>query len=189
MKEQLKLKIGKYQLNLSTLVFFLGLAGILLIGISYLLPAGEGRKTGKDAGVMEADAKTYAAELEGRLCSILEQMEGVGTARVMVTLENGYRNVYAKSEKTNNDILQDIRAEDGKKTQEKQVTEQTYVLVDGTGGKVPLVTAQLEPEVKGVVVVCAGGDDPLVVRKVVDTVKVALDISSARISVSRLTAG
>ena len=45
------------------------------------------------------------------------------------------------------------------------------------------------PEVKGVVVVCEGGDDPLVVRKVVDTVKVALNLSSSRISVSRLTAG
>ena len=57
------------------------------------------------------------------------------------------------------------------------------------GGKSPLVTARLEPEVKGVVVVCEGGDDPLVVRKVVDTVKVALNLSSSRISVSRLTAG
>lgn len=189
MKEQLTLKIGKYRLNLSTLVFFLGLAGILLIGLSSLLPRGAERETGKDAGVMEADAGTYAAQLEERLCSILEQMEGVGTARVMVTLENGYQNIYAKSEKTNNDILRDIRAEDERKTQEKQVTEQTYILVDGSGGKVPLVTARLEPEVKGVVVVCQGGDDPLVVRKVVDTVRVALDISSARISVARLTAG
>ena len=66
------------------------------------------------------------------------------------------------------------------------MTEQTYVLVDGAGGKVPLVTAQLEPEVKGVVVVCQGGDDPLVVRRVVETVRVALNISSSRISVSRL---
>ena len=116
-------------------------------------------------------------------------MEGVGEVRVMVTLENGYRQVYAKSEKVNNDVLEDIRAQDEKKTQEKQVTEQTYVLVDGAGGKVPLVTARLEPEVKGVVVVCEGGGDPQVVGKVVDTVKVALNISSARIAVSRLSTG
>ena len=45
---------------------------------------------------------------------------------------------------------------------------------------------RLEPEVKGVVVVCQGGDDPLVVRRVVETVRVALNISSSRISVSRL---
>lgn len=186
MKEKQTLKIGKYRLNLNTLVFLLGIAGILLIGLSSLLPRGE--KAAEKASALE-EAKTYASQLEERLQSILEQMDGVGTARVMVTLENGYQNVYAKSEKVNNDVLQDIRAEDEKKTQEKQVTEQTYVLVDGAGGKVPLVTARLEPEVKGVVVVCEGGDDPLVVRKVVDTVKVALNLSSSRISVSRLTAG
>ncbi len=187
MKEKQTLKIGKYRQNLNTLVFLLGIAGILLIGLSSLLPRGE--KAAEKASALEEEAKTYASQLEERLQSILEQMDGVGTARVMVTLENGYQNVYAKSEKVNNDVLQDIRAEDEKKTQEKQVTEQTYILVDGVGGKSPLVTARLEPEVKGVVVVCEGGDDPLVVRKVVDTVKVALNLSSSRISVSRLTAG
>ncbi|MCI8652566.1 MAG: stage III sporulation protein AG [Angelakisella sp.] len=187
MKEQLILKIGKYRLNLSTLVFFLGLAGILLIGLSSWLPAGGGGE--KHTGVQEADAKAYSAQLEERLTAILQEIDGVGTARVMVTLENGYQKVYARSEKTNNDLLEDIRAGDEKKTQEKQTTEQTYVLVDGAGGKVPLVTAQLEPEIKGVVVVCEGGGDPQVAGKVVDTVRVALNISSARVSVSRLAAG
>ncbi len=189
MKEQRILKIGKYRLNLSTLVFMLGITGILLIGLSSWLPErGRDGREG-DAGIREADAKAYAAELESRLTAILQEIEGVGTARVMVTLENGYQKVYARSEKTNNDLLEDIRAENEKKTQEKQVTEQTYVLVDGAGGKVPLVTAQLEPEIKGVVVVCEGGSDPLVAGKVVDTVRVALNISSARVSVSRLAAG
>ena len=186
MKEQLILKIGKYRLNLSTLVFLLGITGILLIGLSSWLPEGTRKE---DPGLQEADARAYADGLEERLTAILQEIDGVGTARVMVTLENGYQKVYARSEKTNNDLLEDVRAGDEKKTQEKQVTEQTYVLVDGAGGKVPLVTAQLEPEVKGVVVVCEGGGDPLVAGKVVDTVRVALNISSARVSVSRLAAG
>ena len=91
--------------------------------------------------MLETDARAYASELESRLQSILEQMDGVGQARVMVTLENGYQKVYAKSEKVNNDVLEDIRAEDERKTQEKQVTEQTYILIDGAGGEQPLVTA------------------------------------------------
>ena len=184
MKEQLVCKIGKYRINLNTVVFILGIAGILLIGLSSLLP--EHKEEAPEAAVQETDAKAYAAQLEERLQGILQQTEGVGKAQVMVTLENGYRRVYAKSEKVNNDILEDVRAQDEKKTQEKQVTEQTYVLVDGAGGKVPLVTAELEPEIKGVVVVCQGGNDPLVVRRVVETVRVALNISSSRISVARL---
>ena len=187
MKEKIVWKIGKYRVRLDTVVFVLGIAGILLIGLSSLLP--ERGEPPQEVPVLETDTGAYAARLEERLQGILQQTEGVGKAQVMVTLENGYRQVYAKSEKVNNDILEDIRAQDEKKTQEKQVTEQTYVLVDGAGGKVPLVTAQLEPEVKGVVVVCEGGGDPQVVGKVVDTVKVALNISSARIAVSRLSTG
>ena len=38
MKEQTILKIGKRRISLQTLLFVLGLAGILLIGISSLLP-------------------------------------------------------------------------------------------------------------------------------------------------------
>lgn len=188
MKDRILFKVGKYKVNLNTVVFLLGMAGILLIGLSSLLPEKQQPAEAPDQGVLETEARAYAAQLEERLRDILEQTEGVGTARVMVTLENGYRQVYAKSEKVNNDTLEDIRAQDEKKTQEKQVTEQTYVLIDGAGGKVPLVTARLEPEVKGVVVVCQGGADPLVVRRVVDTVRVALDISSSRISVARLAA-
>ena len=176
MKEPLVLKFGKYKISLQTLVFLLGITGILLIGLSTFLPDRAEEPAG--SGVLETDARAYASELESRLQSILEQMEGVGQARVMV---------YAKSEKVNNDVLEDIRAEDERKTQEKQVTEQTYILIDGAGGEQPLVTAELEPQVKGVVVVCEGGDRPDVVGKVVDAVKVALDISSTRISVSKLT--
>lgn len=189
MKKPIILKLGKYSIDLNTVICILGIAGILLIGLSSILP--ERKKAAQEPRqpeAVETDARAYAAQLEERLRDILEQTEGVGTAQVMVTLENGYQTVYAKTEKVGSDISEDVRAPDGKKTQEKQTTEQTYVLVDGAGGKVPLVTAQLEPEVKGVVVVCEGGSDPLVVRRVVDTVRVALDISSSRISVSRLAA-
>lgn len=192
MKEQILLKVGKYKISLNTVIFLLGIAGILLIGLSSILPEGKKEETGVRRQGEEAlltDAEAYAAQLEERLRDILEQTEGVGTARVMVTLENGYQKIYAKTEKVGSDLSEDIRARDEKKTQEKKTTEQAYVLVDGAGGKVPLVTAQLEPEVKGVVVVCQGGSDPLVVRRVVDTVRVALDISSSRISVCRLAQG
>ena len=187
MKEPLTLKIGKFRVSLQTLVFLLGITGILLIGLSGLLPAGRGEEEPEGPEVLEAGA--YAEALEGRLAGILGQMDGVGEVRVMVTLENGYQRVYARSEKVDSDVLEDIRSGEERKTQEKQVTEQTYVLIDGSGGEEPLVTAELEPRVKGVVVVCEGGDRPEVVGKVVDAVTVALDISSARVSVSRLTAG
>ena len=172
----------------SQLLVAAGLGGMLLIGLSQVMPPGREEPAPQPAS-QEAQTQDYARQLEQRLDSLVESIEGAGEARVMVTLENGYQRVYARSEKVDSDVLEDIRSGEERKTQEKQVTEQTYVLIDGSGGEEPLVTAELEPRVKGVVVVCEGGDRPEVVGKVVDAVTVALDISSARVSVSRLTAG
>ena len=59
MKEKQTLKIGKYRLNLNTLVFLLGIAGILLIGLSSLLPRGE--KAAEKAAKAEEKAAEKAA--------------------------------------------------------------------------------------------------------------------------------
>ena len=42
---------------------------------------------------------------------------------------------------------------------------------------------EVQPVVKGVVVVCDGGDDPVVQQRVIDAVTTALDITSVRVCV------
>lgn len=46
---------------------------------------------------------------------------------------------------------------------------------------------ELQPTVKGVVIVCEGGDQPLVQQRVTDAVTIALNISSKRVCVTKLT--
>ena len=186
MKEAVNKILEKYKINKTTLLFVAGLIGILLIAISPKLSFGSSSET--TAAVKEQTAEAYAATLEQKLASILGDVEGVGPVKVMVTLKSGYGYGYAKQEKINSDRMEDSKSAEGMKTQEKSVTEETYIRVDGPGGKVPLITEQREPEIKGVVVVCSGGGDPRVVIRVVETVKVALDISSGMISVSQLSA-
>lgn len=187
MKEVLDRLLEKYKISRQTLLFAAGLIGIALIafapGISFGSDASEAERPA------EQTAEGYAAALEERLTSILQDVEGVGKVKVMITLKSGYSYVYAKQEKNNSDRLEDSKAADSRKTQEKNVTEETYILVDGPGGgKEPLVTAQIEPEIKGVVVVCQGGGNPVVAARVTETVTVALNISSTQITVSQLSA-
>ena len=180
-------RFGKRTIKTQTLIFACGLAGIVFIGLGPILAKTDGEEAPQQLlAETQRSTAAYAQELEDSLCQILSQVDGVGTVQVLVTLKNGYRYEYAKSAKVNNDILEDVQAEDSRKTQEKQVTEEDYVLVEGADGKEPLITMELEPEIKGVVVVCQGGDDPVVVGKVVETVTVAFDISSAQITVSKL---
>ncbi len=181
------LKLGRFQVKTQTLIFILGIVGIILIGIGPMLSrAGKAKREEAPAAAQQSTAALYAQDMEQRLQGMLRQVEGVGEVRVMVTLQNGYGYEYAKTEKVNNDVMEDVKAADSKKTQEKKVVEESYILIEGANGKEPLVTMELEPEIKGVVVVCEGGDQPAVVGKVVETIKVALDISSTQIAVSKL---
>lgn len=46
-------------------------------------------------------------------------------------------------------------------------------------------TVSIEPKVRGVVVVCEGGDDPLVVSRVLDAVTKSLNISSDKVCITK----
>lgn len=47
-------------------------------------------------------------------------------------------------------------------------------------------TKEIEPKIRGVVVACFGGDDPVVIGKVSEIVTKVLNISSARVCVTKL---
>lgn len=179
--------LQKYNISKQTLLFVMGLIGIVFIALAPSLSFHARRP--REVPVAQPTSEEYAKALEERLGQLLEEVEGVGKVKVMVTLQGGYSYVYAKEAKSNNDRMEDSRAAESKKTQEKNILEETYILVDGPSGKKPLITAQIEPEIRGVVVICQGGGSPVVAARVVETVKVALNISSAQIAVSQLAPG
>lgn len=58
-----------------------------------------------------------------------------------------------------------------------------YVYLDDSTTK----TKEIQPVIRGVLVVCEGGDDPVVAQTVTQAVTRALDISSAKVCVTKLT--
>ncbi len=48
-------------------------------------------------------------------------------------------------------------------------------------------TKQIEPKIRGVVVVCDGGSDPVVVQRVIRALQSVLDISASKICVAQLS--
>lgn len=47
-------------------------------------------------------------------------------------------------------------------------------------------TKEIEPIIRGVVVACDGGDDPIVIERVLNVVTKALNISSAKVCITKL---
>ncbi|MFV0498114.1 MAG: hypothetical protein ACK5L0_08125 [Candidatus Fimivivens sp.] len=162
----------------------LGAAGMLLIMLTSLWPGDSGRSDDMSKDVA-GSLDTHAQQTEQRLVEILKQIKGVGAVHVMVTLENGVEYRYAADEKQSDDSVftyangSDVPS----KVQEKEDRQQSYILVDSTGGKKPLVLTELSPRVKGVVVVCSGAGNPVIRQRVTDALTTALGITSLQVCV------
>ena len=69
------------------------------------------------------------------------------------------------------------------------MTECKYVIVDNKNEKEGISLKINEPSVKGVAVVCTGGNDPTVAQDVTKTVCAVLGIGSNRVSVTKMKYG
>ncbi|MBR6789345.1 MAG: hypothetical protein IKM31_00600 [Oscillospiraceae bacterium] len=173
-KDKLKAFFSGLSDKKSRILLFLGIGGMLLIFLSGLLPE-------KEEALPEDTARTaaaYAEDISARLTEFIGCIHGAGETKVLVFTENNGENRYLKAERV--DQTKDAlgsgsasRAED-------------YVLTDGKDGRSAVLVSFYEPGIRGVAVICEGGDDPDVRARVTETVTTLLHISSARVSVSRM---
>ena len=98
-----------------------------------------------------------------------------------MTLESGVEYVYAKEQRENSDY----KEEGGEKVSKSADTQENIILIDGSNGKTGLLLTEIQPQVKGVVVVCSGGDTAAVCERATQAVVAALNISSRRVCVTK----
>lgn len=152
-----------------------GLLGMGLILLSELLPE---KAPPAAAPAERISAEDYADQLEQRLSSIITNVEGVGSCRVMVTLENGVEYVYANEQKSGSN-----RVEGDSGLSQKDDSEQSVILIDTESGRDGLLVTELQPTIKGVMVVCQGGGSEEVCARVTEAVATVLNITTKRVCV------
>ena len=174
-----KWKIGKWQ----ALVLAGGLIGLLLLCITSL-PGGGKSNTGSQNPASESirvDLTDYEQQLERRLGEIIGAIAGAGETKVMLTLDCGSEPIYATQGKT------DQKSSYGADTGEESLSASKEYVIIGTGsGAQGLVLKMLEPQVRGVAVICQGGDDLLVRQAIVEAVTAVLGVGSNKVSVARM---
>ena len=155
----------------------IGIIGIVLIFLSSL--GGSGEKAQK-TDTTPISAEEYREQLEKDIKNIVKGITGSNKVTVVVTLESGIRYKYAditegsSEDKTENDTIST-----------SSELKQGYITVktaDG-GEQALLVTTQM-PEIRGVAIVCLGGDNSTVAEKIENTVTAALNITSQRVHIA-----
>lgn len=164
-----------------TVLFALGILGIILIGLSTFLPDSTTAAT-TSATSSSITAEEYITELEAKLTKIVGSIDGAGECEVMVTLENGVKYIYATEEDIDSES-----EEDGSQISGSKDTDENIILVETDGGYQGLLVTEVQPTVKGVVVVCQGGDQEIVKERIISTITTVLNITSKRVCVTKLS--
>ncbi len=153
-------------------VVIFGILGMGLILFSEIFSGNDKSVEKKmNDNVVITEYENYISDMENRLESILEKINGVGNAEVMITAAGSSEYVYAQNEKTQTD--NDSTSKNGE-----------YVIIGGNGDKKALVRKVDNPEIMGIVVICEGGDSNIVKEKVYSAVAAAFGIPSQKIFVA-----
>lgn len=124
-------------------------------------------------------AAQYTEETEKELETLLGKISGAGKVKAMVTLESCYENVYAKGYSSKN--------EQDEQKDKNEMSEEYIIVKNGSNNEECLVVKVYEPTVKGVAIVAEGADNVTVKAAITQTVCSLFDISSAKVSVEKMT--
>lgn len=123
------------------------------------------------------DCQTLSDGLEEEIRTILEEMDGVGKARVLLTVENGEETEYAY-DRTDSENRTETGGSASRQTE--------LVTVSESGGQSPVPLRTTAPEYRGAVVVCEGGGSAAVRLAVTQVIQSLTGLSADRIVISKM---
>ena len=160
-----------------------GVLGVVLLILSEFIPSGEKKAEKKESVTAAQSQETYAEDIEKRLTEIVSSIDGAGKTRVMVTLESGAEQVYARNEKIKSDISGGTALEKENFSDEKE-----YVLIETDGNEGGMIIKLIQPKIRGVAVVCEGGGSDAVRQEITQAITAVLDISASRVYITKMSA-
>ncbi len=161
------------------ILIIIGVSGILLIFASSFF--GGSKKTEVSADHSPAmSAQEYKESLEKSVKDTVATITGSENVSVMITLESGIKYSYADI----NEDSTDQKTESERESKSRD-TKQSYITVKSAdGGEEALIVAEYMPQVKGVAIICEGGDNEIIKEKIESAVMAALDITSKRVYIA-----
>lgn len=143
-------------------------AVLCLFGILLLLFGGKANDDAKSDSAEKIsytadDMEAYTERLEEKVKNIISKVGGVDDVTVLLTLDGGNEYVYAENTATG-------------------VVD--YLIIEGESGEEPVLIREIYAAVRGIAVVCRGGDDAGIQRTLSELLSCAFDIPISKISVA-----
>ena len=162
--------LKKVNIDRQKLMIILGITALALILLSAIIP-----KNSQDPPAPEQEefsTEDFCARTEQRLEEFLEDIDGVGRVKVLVSVSGSQQYIYASEGRQS-------------RSENKSEEETKYVMIGNGNDKSALVETVRTPEITGVVIACTG-DSPQVREQVYRTAAAALDLPTAKIYVTKM---
>lgn len=135
----------------------------------------------------DSEEEEYIDFYENKLKKLLEKMEGVGKAEVMITLKSSKEQVILKDMPYTQESLNETDSNGGNRiSSSSENSEKTVLITNQSGETVPYVTKELNASIEGVVVVAQGGGDGNIAASIVNAVEVLFGVPAHKVQVLRM---
>jgi len=165
-------------------IILIAIAGIVLLAANFSEWKNSSSKTSEkqEKSIETSQNDAYVEALENKLVHILENVDGVGKAEVMITLKSSKESVL------NKDLSEEKQTEEERsgETQKVNKNQEETILSDSSGNSAPYVIKELEPEISGIVISCEGAGNKVVEASVLEAVQVLFGVSANHIKVLKM---
>ena len=145
---------------------------VLLIGVLLMMIPGKKNDSIHRETSFQETANTVS--IEKRLTDILSKIKGVGLVEVMLTIDEGQKNIYQMDiESTKN----------GDSTKERS---ETVIISTADRTQSGLLLQENPPVYRGAIVICQGGDEPSIKLAVTEAFSKITGVKSNAISVLKM---
>lgn len=135
------------------------------------------------AGVHWVQEEGFRDQQELRLEQALSRIKGAGKVEVMITYKSGKEIVPAFSSVESTTVTQEEDNNGGIRSINQTDTNTQPVTISNSEGTEPLVLKEVEPEIKGVIVIAEGADDIRVKLELLKATQIALGVKSSQVEV------
>ena len=170
--------------------------GILLVILSIGDITGQNKKTGSrknetdtvmsENGSSPSEIDKYTEKMESQIEGVLSHVSGVGNTKIMITVESTAEKIVLKDTPYETETVSETDTSGTTRNKESRKSEETTIYMSDEGDNIPYIVKETLPLVKGVVVVCEGGDDLTVKKEIIEAIQVLFGIESHKIKVMKL---
>lgn len=133
------------------------------------------------------EQKIFKEEMERQLSLALEQVQGIGKTKIMITLKATKELIINKDRPIKEEENKEKDSTGGERIQSSKEADETTILVSNdTGTQTPYVIKELEPEIAGIVVVAQGGDEERIIKEITDACEVLFSLPIHKIKVMKM---